>query len=373
MRVAAGIIGLVLFALMLAEFFVAFLLPRRVKRDPRIARSVFRILWRPWRAVAIRLPRGPSDTMLGIFGPLGLLTILGLLCLGVILAFAGMLWSDSTHLGGGPGHPASAAGDLYFSAGAFFSASTPSAPSDGLGKAMQVTEAATGFAFLAIAIGYLPALFQAFSRRETAVSRLDPRAGSPPTAGALLERSGRRGGWAELDEYLREWESWTAELMETHLSYPILGFFRSQHLNQNWVAALTAVVDSCAYAMAYGPTDAVRAAELTFAIGRHALADLAFAFVRRHGNDELAAIAEERLTPEALAELRRRLEGSGLHAEGSQQSLERLEQLRRSYEPNAIAIAQQLALDLPGWLPGEDVRENWRIAVPEPGERRHLP
>lgn len=137
----------------------------------------------------------------------------------------------------GTAHAADYAQYLYFSAGALFSASTPSVPSGGLGEALQVAEAATGFGFLAIAIGYLPALFQAFSRRETAVSRLDARAGSPPTAGALLARSGMRGGWQELDEYLRECETWTAELMETHLPYPILGYFRSQRVNQNWRSA----------------------------------------------------------------------------------------------------------------------------------------
>jgi hypothetical protein len=113
---------------------------------------------------------------------------------------------------------------------------------------------------LFIAIGYLPALFQAFSRREVAVSQLDPRAGSPPTAGALLVRSGQRGGWEDLDSYLKEWETWSAELMETHLSYPIIGYFRSQHINQNWVAALTAVVDTCAFSMAYAPASSVEAA-----------------------------------------------------------------------------------------------------------------
>ena len=226
-----------LIAVLLAEFFVVFLLPRRVKRDPRIARGILRTIWVPWRAVAGRLPRVASDTMLGIFGPLGLLAILAILSIGVIVGYCGLQWAVGSHLGGR--HPASFGQDLYFSAGAFFSASTPSVPGGGLGKAMQVIEAATGFGFLAIAIGYLPALFQAFSRRETAVSRLDPRAGSPPTAVALLERSALRGGWAELDDYLREWETWTAELMKTHLSYPILGYFRSQHVNQNWLAALT--------------------------------------------------------------------------------------------------------------------------------------
>jgi hypothetical protein len=251
---------------------------------------------------------------------------------------------------------------LFFSASSFFSASTPLAPSGGFGKTMQVVEAATGFGFLAIAIGYLPALFQAFSRRETSVSRLDPRAGSPPSAGALLERSGRLGGWSELDEYLREWESWTAELMETHLSYPILAYFRSQHVNQNWLAALTTVVDACAYAIAYGPEEAVEASELTFAIGRHALADLAHTLVRPRDEARAGSLWVQRLTPDSLAELHARLEGSGLHAEPNEHSAQRLEKLRRSYEPNAIALADWLALGLPGWLPGDDVRENWRMA-----------
>src|SRR5206468_9138936 len=123
-------------------------------------------------------------------------------------------------------------GDLLFSAGGFLGGATDLTPTDGFARALFLLEAACGFGVLFIAIGYLPALFQAFSRREIAVSQLDPRAGSPPTAGALLDRAGQRGGWASLDEYLSNWELWAAELMETHLSYPILSYFRSQHLNQ---------------------------------------------------------------------------------------------------------------------------------------------
>ncbi|MGI8412014.1 MAG: two pore domain potassium channel family protein [Solirubrobacteraceae bacterium] len=359
MRIAVGLISVALLAVMLAEFFFVFLLPRRVKRDPRIARGLLLGLWVPWRAVAARLPRVAADTALGAFGPFGLLAILGLLSIGVICGYCGLQWAVASHLG--IGHPAALSEDLYFSAGTFFSASAPSVPGGVLGKLLQVAEAATGFGFLAIAIGYLPALFQAFSRRETAVSRLDPRAGSPPSAAALLERTALRGGWHELDEYLREWESWTAELMETHLSYPILGYFRSQHVNQNWLAALTTIVDASAYAIAYGPHESIEAAELTFRLGRHALADLTYAFGSR-GLQRDPSLARERLTNEALAELRRRLETSGLHVEDSDESAQRLARLRSGYEPYAIAISRQLALALPGWLPGA-VQENWRAAA----------
>ncbi len=349
MHVIVGILCLFGLVVLFAEFFVAFLLPRRVKRDPRIARALLRGLWVPWRAIGRRLPKVASDAMLGIFGPLWLLMILGILSIGIILCYWGMQWAASSHFGGP--HPASAAHELYFSAAAFFSASTTDTPTRGLGQVLQVAEAATGFAVLFISIGYLPALFTAFSRREAAVSRLDPRAGSPPTACALLERSGQRGGWSELDAYMREWEVWTAELMETHLSYPILGYFRSQHVNQNWLAALTTIVDACAYAIAYGPEEAVESSELTFRVGRHALSDLAYAFRSRRLRRGEFVPKRDRLTSEALNHLRQRLDGSGLHVEESKESRQRLDELRASYEPFAAVIAEHLALDLPDWVP----------------------
>jgi hypothetical protein len=365
-HVAVAIVSAAVIALMLAEFFITFLLPRRVKRDPRIARGVLRTLWLPWRAIASRLSTGSGDTMLGVFGPLGLLTILVVLSAGMILGFAGLQWADSSHLGALRG--ADVGDSLYFSASAFFSGSTSSNPINGLGKLLQVIEAAAGLSFLGIAIGYLPALFQAFSRRETAVTRLDPRAGSPPTAAALLERSSQRGGWAELNAYMHEWENWTADLMETHLSYPILGYFRSQHLRQNWLAALTVVVDACAYAIAYGPKREIDNAELTFRIGRHALADLALIFSTRELERQPEVDAGRRLSPEGLRELRSGLENSGLHSEGTAESEHRLERLRASYEGYAIAISRQLQLALPDWLPPDDVKEYWRA---EPSGRLH--
>ncbi|PZR68446.1 MAG: two pore domain potassium channel family protein [Solirubrobacterales bacterium] len=354
MRIAVAILSLLVVALMLTEFFVTFLLPRRVKRDPRIARRFFTWFWTPWRAIAARLSPVAGDTMLGIYGPLGLVLILVALSVGLIIGYSGLHWAADTHLGGA--HAASFLQDLYFSAGSFFSVSVTVSPK-GVGKLIQVVEAASGFGVLAISIGYLPALFQAFSEREKAVSQLDARAGSPPTAGGLLVRSGERAGWGELDAYLQEWEGWAAELMETHLSYPAIGYFRSQHVNQNWLAALTAVVDSCAFAIAFAPEGEVLAAELTFAIGRHALADLAYAY-----RAPVKASHADRLPDGDLDELCSRLEGSGLALADGDEARSRLRELRASYERYTIAIAAQLALPLAGWLPSEDVIENWRRA-----------
>src|SRR5437867_11355625 len=166
MRIVVGLLSLGLIGLMLAEFFVVFLLPRRVRRDPRFARQVFIVAWKPWRAVASRLPKVAGDTMLGIFGPLNLLGLLAVLSSGVIVGFTGLHWANDSRLAA---HAAEIGDDLYFSAGSFLSASTPLDPRDGLAKVLQIAEASPGFAVLFIAIGYLPALFQAFSRRETAL------------------------------------------------------------------------------------------------------------------------------------------------------------------------------------------------------------
>src|SRR5262249_54121676 len=128
LRVIVAILSVALIALMLAEFFITFLLPRRVKRDPRIARRYFTLVWGPWRAAASRMPKERADTMLGIFGPLGLLFVLAFLAGGVIVGFAGLHWADRSNLGAAS--PTNFLNDLYFSAGSFFTASTLAQPVD---------------------------------------------------------------------------------------------------------------------------------------------------------------------------------------------------------------------------------------------------
>lgn len=355
MKVLVGLVGALLVVLMLAEFFVTFLLPRRVKRDPRLARRLFRLGWSGWRLVSRRLPPVTADTMLGLYGPLGLLLLLALLAFGLIVGFASLQWASGSHLSRGGGS-VGFGDDLFFSAGGFLSAATDLTPADGVARALFLLEAASGFAVLFIAIGYLPALFQAFSRREVAVSQLDPRAGSPPTAGALLMRSGERGGWPDLDAYLADWERWAAELMETHLSYPILAFYRSQHVNQNWLAGLTTVLDTCAFTIAAAPGERdAEAAEITFAIGKHALADLAFQFRAKPFRPD-----PDRLDEGRFAELYAAARQSGLELKPEQEVLPRLTELREKYEPYASALGRVLELRLPAWLPSPDAEANWR-------------
>lgn len=346
MHALAGIGGGVLIVAMLVEFFVAFMLPRRVKRDPRIARGIYTALWRPWRLVAARLSPAAEDTMLGFFGPLALLLQLVVWVLGLMVGYALLQWAFGSRLGIGP-H--SFGDDLYFSSGAFLSAAVSGAPIGGAAKALSLLEAATGVGVLFIVIGYLPSVYAAFSRREVAVSQLATRAGTPPTAVHLLRRISEGDRWNQLRDYLQEAEPWVAELMETHLSYPLLAYYRSQHVNQNWLAALTTIVDTSAAVVAALPEGDPAIAEQTYGIGRHALSDLAHVFHVQPGE-------ANRLTDEAFDAIWNALESHERVAADPETMRRRLDHLREAYEPNAIGLSVALALPLPDWAPGERAR-----------------
>jgi hypothetical protein len=357
MRIVVGVLGGVLVLLMLFEIFLSFLLPRRVKRDPQLARRIAQFAWGPWRWFARRLPPQISDTLLGMYGPFGLLLDLALWVAGLMLGYACLQWAGGSHLG----VPHADFGqDLSFSAATLVSSGTAGLTSHGtFARVVQVLDAATGLAVLGIVIGYLPSLYQAFSRREATVSQLDARAGSPPSAGRLVVRSTSRGGWPALNEYLRGWEQWSAELMETHLSYPILGYFRSQHVNQNWLSALCTILDASALAVSAAPKGTVEEARYTFAISRHAIADLSYTFRVKPVTD-----MPDRLPSTDFDALIAELSANGveLGAEAAEVRAQ-LERLRHLYEPYAEALARHVELALPPWLAPELPTDNWRTTA----------
>ena len=193
---------------------------------------------------------------------------------------------------------------------------------------MTVIEAGMGFGFLALVIGYFPALSQSFSRRESSISKLDSRAGSPPVAVLLLHGYNHEGGADELREQLMDWEQWSAELLESHLSYPVLAYYRSQHDHQSWLAALTAVMDMSALMLAGIEGVESRQAELTFAMARHAVVDIAAVF-----NLPPKRRTPGRLDEEGFRALQGMLGSAGLRFTMVEQADQRLQKLRESYEP----------------------------------------
>ena len=246
-RLLAGVGGAVLLAVVLWDAFETIILPRRVSGRFRITRLFYRSTWRPWRSTAQLLSGRRRDAFLSFFGPLSLILLLALWAVGIVFAFGLLQWAAGSALimsGGAPGIWS----DVYMSGTTFFTLGLGDvAPRTALAKALTTAEAGMGFAFLAVVIGYFPVIYQAFSRREVAISLLDARAGSPPSASELLWRHRGDPGWTALVELLRDWERWSADVLESHLSYPALAYFRSQHRNESWLAALTTILDTSAF------------------------------------------------------------------------------------------------------------------------------
>ncbi len=200
-----------------------------------------------------------------------------------------------------------------------------------------MVEAGTGFGFLAVVISYLPILYQSFSRREIAISMLDEWAGSPPSAGDLIRRVAQAGAMDDLRPLLASWEEWTAELLESHLSYQVLSYFRSQHENQSWLAALTAMMDVAAVWQAAKAEGKTWTARRMYAIGRHALGDLS----------------------------------QILRASPRFDAADRLSEAEARPEPYASALSEELLMDLPPWSPVDGRKDNWETTAWEgsaPGE-----
>ena len=349
MRWLVGFLGVALLLTVLWDAFETVVLPRHVTRSFRLARFFFRFTWRLWTAFArgIRSVKH-RETYLSFFGPLSMLLLLAFWAAMLGLAFAMLLWAGGAAIRGGSG-TATFRTDLYFSGTTFFTLGMGDVvPATTLGRVTAVCEAGTGFGFLAIMIAYLPTLYGGFSQREVNISLLDARAGSPPTAAELLRRHGRQRVQDDgLATYLRDWEIGSAQLMETHLTYPFLCFFRSQHDNQSWLAAFTAILDICALLIAYGEGETKWQAQLTFAISRHAVADLSEVLRVRP-----LAPQPDRLPPDDLRKMRSLLVECGV-PNGSEAGDLKLKQLRELYEPHLQSLSKLLWMPLPSWGVGD--------------------
>jgi nitrate reductase NapE component len=355
-----AVAGLALICVMLLDGFEAMVLPRRVTHPYRLARLFYRGTWALWRSVSRRLPPGKrQQTFLSLFGPLSLLGLFATWVVGLVVGFGVLHWSLGTPLNGPPGEQPGLSTYLYLSGTTFFTLGygdvTPAGP---FGRVLAVAESGLGFGFMAVIIGYLPVLYQAFSRREVTISLLDARAGSPPSAAQFLLRLARTERVDAADPFLAEWERWSAELLESHLSFPVLSYYRSQHDNQSWLAALTAVLDSCAFLIAGVKGAVPYQAQLTFAMARHAAVDLALVF-----RTPPQAPDPDRLPAGELLRLRAMLREAGLPLPDGEAFDQKLAGLRALYEPFVNALAQLFLFRLPPVVPEKETVDNWQTSA----------
>jgi ion channel len=356
----ATVVAVALILIILWDIFETIVLPRRINRLLRITTLVYVFTWAPWAAIARTIStegQRRRETFLSLYGPLALLFLLFVWASGLVVGFALLQWSLGSLLTTPNGHH-SFFTDLYMSGTTFFTLGLGDvAPSQAVSRAITVIEAGCGFGVLALVIGYLPVLYGAFSRREVAISLLDARAGSPPSAVEMLRRHMRDYGVQTLNEQLRAWETWAAELMESQLSYPSLGYFRSQHEHQSWLAGLTTILDVCALIIVGVDNVPPEQARLTFAMARHAAVDLSQ--VTQTKPDMHCHI---RLPQEDQARLRALLAEAGAPLREGPEADARLEELRQLYEPFVFALSHRLLMPLPPWLPGEHALDAWRAS-----------
>src|SRR6202047_3185219 len=286
--IVATVFGLIIIWVVLLDAFETVVLPRRVLRNFRLTAYFYRRTWIPWRKIASRIkPASRQQNFLGYFGPLSLILLLGFWAAGLILGFALIQYGIGGHeqLSG---ERLTFGKILYHSGETFFTLGYGDiVPTSGPARALSVIEAGMGFAFLGVVIGYIPVVYASFSRRELHVFMLDARAGSPPSAVELLLRLAGRSDdpgvdQRVLDEVLRDWERWAGELLESHISYPVLSFFRSQHSNQSWLRAVDTVLDVTSLILTGVEGVHPGQAKLTFAVARHAAVDLAQVVNARH-------------------------------------------------------------------------------------------
>lgn len=365
MQVVAAVFAVAVIAVVLWDAFEAIILPRRVSRRLRLTSAFYRLTWAPVAGLARRLPPSKKrERYLSYYGPLSLILLLTVWAVGLVLAFAVLQWSAGARLNTPEGH-FDFRSHLYLSGVTFFTLGYGDVyPLDTVGRVLAVVEAGTGFGFLAIVIGYLPVLYQSFSRREMSISMLDARAGTPPTALELLRRHAQAGKMESLSELLADWERWAADLLESHLSYPVLCYYRSQHDNQSWLASLVCVLDTCALVLVGAGGAHEWQARLTFAMARHALVDISQIF-----NARPVAFDGERLPEADLARLRAALARAGLSLREGRDADEKLRRLRHMYEPYVNGLACHLLIPLPPWLREEAHADNWQTSAFEPGRQ----
>jgi len=355
MQVLATIAGLALLTIVLLDAFETVVLPRRVKRRFRLAGWFYRNIWILWAATTRCIKKAARrEAVLGYFGPFSLICLLILWAAGLIFGFSLLQYGAGEHVQMGR-DAVSYATLLYQSGETFFTLGYGDVvPTNGIARILSVCEAGMGFAFLGVVVGYLPTIYSAFSRREIEISLLDARAGSPPSAAELLARYANHPDQAVLDEILRGWEHWCAEVLESHLSYNVLSFFRSQHSNQSWLAALTTILDATSLIIAGVDGVDPHQAKLTFAIARHAMVDLAQVVNARYQN-----ASSDRLPEEEFSRLQTALAERNVRLLSTREAAEKLARLRTAYEPYAQAISAKLMLPLPAWIYTEKKKDNW--------------
>ncbi len=343
-------IGFIIWVGTLWDAFATIVLPRTVAPMRRLSGRFYKWSWKLWAFAGQRI-RQPELylSFVAVFGPLSVVVLLILWAFLIILAFAMIYYGLGSQFRVQTG-PLDFGTLMYMSGLTFLTLGLGDVTSAAtVDRFLMIVEAATGFIFLGLVITYMPLLDQAYAAREVGNLLFHSRAGSPPTAIRLLHRYVGTHHSDILRGNLREAERWMAEMLQSHMSHPVLSFYRAQHFGHSWLVSLTTALDACALLIVGGEGLPREQARLTYRMGLRLLADLANALAV-----SVAPPALPRLTEGGLPSVRAALANAGITltlgpAEGTE-----LVRLSDRYDIYVQALASWLVIPLPPWVPPPD-------------------
>lgn len=334
--------GLALLGLTFYDLFQSVVLPRPSVRKVQLARTVIRPLWRVWKWTFNRGSRlDRSEARLAAFGPIALVTLFLLWALAIITGYGLVIDGLADQF-----RPAlvNFPDSFYVSATTLVPLSYGDfVPEEGVARLVIIFESATGVVVAALAITLLFELYNSFRNREEAVVALDALAGAPPSAVQLLETAAGPSMDGVIKETFDEWRRWSAMVLESHLAYPALVYFRSSHDNEAWINSFGAVMDAASLVMSSTDHPAKGAAKLMFTVGNHLVEDLAWVFRLQV---EPNAIIERSEYTAAIA----RLKAAGLAAHDGDQAWEKFSHFREKYASALNLMANYLLAPPAQWV-----------------------
>jgi hypothetical protein len=335
--------GTVIAAITLFDVFQSVVIPRPSVGRVRLSVTLVQLAWRAWRPIAQR-PRKlqTREAVLATFAPMavvGLLVLWGILIIiGYALIFSGL------HDGLSP-QPNSFGTTLYFSAGRMLAFGVGGIEATGVAtRILTSLEAATGFGLFALVISLLFSLFSSFQRRETAVVALDALAGAPSSGLQLLETCAKDELSDHLSVTFDEWRMWTVDVLETHLTYPLLFYFRSSHDNEAWPNSFGAVMDAALFVMTTIDGGPIGHARLMHKVGSHFVADMRHYYYHHVGDDTPGVERAE------FDEACTRLRAAGYPLHDADKAWEAFSGLRRKYAAWLNVMTKGLAIPPAPWI-----------------------
>lgn len=342
LEVLEFVAGVVVAAYILNDVFQSVVVPRSTPARFRVSRMVVVNGWRACRALGLRTKTAQSrERMLGTFAPLIVILLLVIWVSGLIVGFGLVLFALRASTNPPIQHLGTA---LYFAATSLLTIGFGDiVATSALARLVSVVAGMAGLGTIALAISFLFSLYANFQRREVLVVTLDARAGAPPSGVSLLETTANYGLDDDLPRLFAEWEKWAAEVLDSHLAYPLLAYFRSSHDNESWVSALGAVLDATTLVLTTVVDGPRGPAKMMFAMGTHLVEDLG-RFFRMEGDHEVGVERYE------FDEARGRLSAAGWKLLGPEESWVAFSRLRAQYAGPLNNMAKWWAAPPTQWI-----------------------